>query len=629
MIPHLKIGIRGWSSGACVKMCSMSAEKISPLLTRARQLPTEPGVYVMKSAAGKIIYVGKAVNLRNRVSSYFMKTEHDPKTARMVANVSDFEFYIVSSEEEALVLELNLVKKFRPHFNVRLRDDKGFPYLRIDLKEEWPRVQIVRHAASDGARYFGPFANSRSIRHSLDAVKSIFPFRSCDIQLGSRVRRPCLEYDMRRCMAPCAGKISREEYMQTIREVILFLDGRQKLLEKNLVARMRQAAELQQYERAAWLRDQLNGIRQVTAWQKLAARVRGDQDAIAFAIDADQALAQVFFVRGGKLVGREGFTLSGVEAENPDQIMTDFVQQYYAATMNIPPLILLQHPVKEAAIIGKWLSDRRGGAVSLRVPERGPSRELMNIVEQNAVRGLEQLRVKNLAQASTLNAALTELKDVLKLSNIPSRIEGYDISNIQGRMAVGSMVVFEEGRPAPVKYRRFRIVGVEGANDFAMLGEMLRRRFSHAGGNDKSWTLPALVLIDGGKGQLSAAREAMEQSGVGDIPAVGLAKEKEEIFLPRRSEPINLPAVSPGLQLLQRVRDEAHRFALGYHQKLRKREALASALDDVPGIGPRRRSALLKKFGTFAGVKQATLEELIQIRGITPLIARKIKEFLG
>jgi excinuclease ABC subunit C len=611
----------------------MSAAKNNPLLVRARQLPTDPGVYIMKNASGKVIYVGKAVNLRNRVKSYFMKTYHDPKTEQMVANVHDFEFYIVASEEEALVLELNLVKKFRPHFNIRLKDDKGFPYLKIDLAEEWPRVLVVRHVASDGARYFGPFANLRSIRHALDVVKSIFPFRSCEIKLDGHVRRPCLEYDMHHCVAPCNGKITRADYMEIMHELILFLEGRQKPLELHLNGQMKLAAELQQYEKAAWIRDQIKAVQQVIAWQKMAIKVRGDQDVVAFATDKDQALVQVFFVRGGKLIGREAFTLQGIGEEKPEQIMTDFVQQYYSATMSIPPLILLQHPVLEKEVIQKWLSYRRGGAVSLRVPERGPARELLHTVEENAVKGVEQLRIKNLAQPSALETALSELKDKLGLSALPARIEGYDISNIQGRMAVGSMVVFEEGKPANARYRRFRIQSVSGANDYAMLGEVLRRRFSH-GRKDvakegDNWALPDLVLIDGGKGQLSSAREVMQEVGAEAIATIGLAKENEEIFLPGRSKPISLPVSSPGLQLLQRVRDEAHRFALGYHQNIRKREALTSVLDDVPGIGPHRKRALLKRFGTFAGVRQATVEELTQVSGITPLIAQKIKEFVG
>ncbi len=607
----------------------MSASNNNPLLTRAKQLPTDPGVYIMKNAMGKVIYVGKAINLRNRVKSYFIKTGQDPKTEQLVAKIQDFEFFIVASGEEALVLELNLVKKFRPHYNIRLKDDKGFPYLKIDLTEEWPRVQIVRHVSSDGARYFGPFGNQRSIRHALDVVKSIFPFRSCEINLDGHLRRPCLEYDMHHCVAPCNGKIPRNEYLEIIHELILFLEGKQKPLELHLKGQMKLAAELQQYEKAAWIRDQIKSVKEIISWQKMATKVKGDQDVIAFAPDKDQALVQVFFVRSGKLIGREAFTLQGVLGHPPQQIMTDFVQQYYSATVSIPPLVLLQYQVMEKYVVQKWLASRSGKSVILRVPKRGPSRELLNTVEQNAIKGLEQLRIKNLAQPLALEAALAELKEKLGLSLPPARIEGYDISNIQGRMAVGSMVVFEEGKPASARYRRFRIQGVPQANDYAMLQEVLRRRFGHGSGRGEGWAIPDLVLIDGGKGQLSAAREAMEEVGAQGIATLGLAKENEEIFLTGRSKPISLPVTSPGLQLLQRVRDEAHRFALGYHHNIRTREALTSALDGVPGIGPSRKRALLKYFGTLQNIRRASLDELTKVNGITALLAQNLKELIG
>ncbi|MCL2281037.1 MAG: excinuclease ABC subunit UvrC, partial [Dehalococcoidia bacterium] len=407
----------------------MSA-KLNSLLIRAKQLPTNSGVYIMKNANAKVIYVGKAINLRNRVKSYFMKTKHDIKTTQMVSNIADFEFFVVSSEEEALVLELNLIKKFRPHFNIRLKDDKGFPYLKIDLNENWPRVQVVRDISSDGSRYFGPFANQHSIKRALGVVKSLFPFRSCEAKLDGHIRRPCLEYDMRHCIAPCTGQVTRNEYIEILHNLILFLDGRQKPLEKNLHEQMLLAAELQQYERAAWIRDQIKSIKQVITWQKMAIKVKGDQDAIAFATYSNQATVQVFFVRNGKLIGRETFTLTGIGEESPSQIMTDFVQQYYSTTASIPPLILLQHSVNDKRILQKWLASRRHGSVKLHVPEYGPASELLHTVEENIAKGIEQLRIKNLAQPSSLEEALTELQDMLNLPAKPKRIEGYDISNI-------------------------------------------------------------------------------------------------------------------------------------------------------------------------------------------------------
>ncbi|MCL2707277.1 MAG: excinuclease ABC subunit UvrC, partial [Dehalococcoidia bacterium] len=538
---------------------------------------------------------------------------------------------VVASEEDALILELNLIKKFQPHFNIQLKDDKGFPYLKIDLNENWPRVRIVRNISSDGAHYFGPFANQHSIKRALDVVKSLFPFRSCDLKLGAQIRRPCLEYDMRHCVAPCAGKIIQTEYIEIIHNLILFLEGRQKHLEKNLHKQMLAAAEMQQYERAAWIRDQIKAVQKIITWQKMAIKVTGNKDVIAFATDKDQAAVQVFFVRDSKLIGRDIFTLTGIANEPPQQIMTHFLQQYYSTTTSIPPLILLQHPVNDQPIIQKWLTSRRGGIVNLRVPKQGAAYDLLRTVEENAVKGIEQLRIKNLAQPSTLEAALTELKNKLNLPAIPARIEGYDVSNIQGQLAVGSMVVFENGLPAPSRYRRFRIRTVEQANDFAMLEEVLLRRFSHIDNSlrGSGWPCPDLILIDGGKGQLSSAHNALKHSGNDGIFILGLAKEHEEIFLPEQSKPINLPVNSPGLQLLQQVRDEAHRFAIGYHRNIRKHKTLNSALDDVPGIGLKRRQALLRHFGTFNRVKQAGIEELMQVRGITDVIAKSIKEILG
>jgi len=608
------------------------SQPVSVIITeRLKSLPENPGVYLMKDAAGKVIYVGKAGILKNRVRSYFSDSDLTPKTQLLVAHISDIDFYVTRSEEEALILELNLIKRFRPEYNIRLKDDKGYPYIKIDLAEEWPRVQIVRRIASDGARYFGPYASAYSIRQALDVVKGIFPFRTCNTDPSQRRGRPCLEFDMRHCLAPCTGRLERPEYDAIIQGVIQFLEGKHLGLEKSLTQRMKQAAEAQQYEFAARLRDQINTLRGVLAWQRVSTRVRGDADAAAFVQDGDQAFVQVFFIRGGKLMGREGFVLTGTNAEEPSVTMTSFVMQYYAASPSIPPLILLQHPVEDEGVIKEWLGGRRGGAVKLAVPVRGPRKELMETVLTNAQRGLEQLRIKRLSPPQTLGEALEELKEKLKLPEIPRRIEGYDISNIQGQMAVGSMVVFEDGRSKPAHYRRFRIKTIPGANDFAMMEEVLRRRFSHAkeGSDSPNWAvLPGLVLIDGGKGQLGAARAALEAAGATAVPLASLAKEHEEIFILGKSQPIRLPANSPGRQLLQRVRDEAHRFALGYHTKLRQRKVFTSALDDVPGIGPRRKKALIKSFGSVARIREATVEEIAAQPLFNAALAQKIKEYL-
>ncbi len=602
------------------------------LLERVRQFPSSPGVYLMKDARGGIIYVGKASSLKNRVRSYFGGSAGlDPKTQRMVAKIADIDFFITGSEEEALILELNLIKRHSPYYNVRLKDDKGFPYLKIDLGEDWPRLQIARRTEADGGRYFGPYASAGSIRRALKVVRKIFPFRPCARNLSRPLSQPCLEYDLHNCPAPCTGAISREEYAAIIRQLILFLEGRQEKVVRQLEKDMRQAVKGLDYEKAAVLRDRILAVKEVVSWQRLAVKVRGEQDAIAFARDSDQAYAQVFFVRGGKLIGREGFTLNGTRETEDRQVMTGFVKQFYNSAGYIPPLVLLQHPVEDKTVIESWLAGKRGGAVQLHVPNRGAKKQLMQIVAENAASGLKQAKIKQLASPATLEAALEELRQKLSLPDLPLRIEGYDISNIQGRDAVGSMVVFENGKPKTAHYRRFKIKCVPSADDYAMLREVVRRRFGRAGAKTATgdWAvMPDLMLIDGGRGQLNSVIEAMNEIEIKDIAAAGLAKENEEIFLPGRARPVLLPPTSPGLQLLQRVRDEAHRFAVSYHRQVHGKKTIASALDAVPGIGARRRKSLLRQFGAVAGIKEATEEEIAAVEGMNKNLARKVKEYL-
>jgi len=597
-----------------------------------RGLPNSPGVYLMKDAEGNILYVGKAANLRHRVSSYFGAGQKlTPKLKRMVSKVIDLDYFVTASEQEALVLELNLIKRHHPRYNVRLKDDKTFPYLKIDLNEDWPRVHITRRLEEDKGRYFGPFASAKSVRQTLKLIKGIFPFRSCSKPITGTDPRPCLEYHIGHCLAPCIGAVSREEYAEVIKQVILFLDGKQERVVQELESKMNKAAEALDFEMAAMFRDQIQAVERVIEGQRIATTVRGEQDVIAFASDKDQAYVQVFFIRSGKLIGRESFLLQGTRYEEPSQIMTSFIKQFYASSPHIPPLLLLQHPVEEMAMLQSWLQGKRGGKVNIQVPRRGNKKQLMNIVAQNAQQGLEQLKIKQLASPAALSTALEEIKQELQLSRLPSRLEGYDISDIQGTAAVGSMVVFDRGKPKPAHYRRFRIKTVSAANDYAMLQEVLRRRFKRASGASASDTwaiLPDLVLIDGGKGQLNAARVAMQEMGAGSVPIASLAKENEEIFIPQKTKSIILPRSSPGLQLLQRLRDEAHRFALGYHQRIHKREAFASALDTIPGIGPKRKRALLQQFGSVKAVQKASIEDLAAARGMTESLAKKIKEYL-
>lgn len=597
-----------------------------------RHLPASPGVYLMRDAGGTILYVGKASSLRNRVRSYFSHVEKlSPKLEKLVAQVNEIEFFVVGSEQDALVLELNLIKRHRPRYNVRLKDDKTYPYLKIDVNSDWPRVYVTRRVEQDGSRYFGPFASAWSIRQTVKMLKGIFPFRSCSKPITGTDARPCLEYHIKNCAAPCTGAVTRTEYAGVIKQVIMFLEGRQEKVVRELKDKMQRAAEALDFEKAATVRDQIQAVESVLETQRNITAVKGEQDAIAFAQDRNETCVQVFLVRGGKLVGRESFTLQGTQYEDAEEVMTSFIKQFYDSSAYIPPLLLLQHPVQDKAIIEDWLQRKRGSRVRITVPQRGSRKQLVDIVAENARQGLEQLRIKQLATSEAASAALDEIENALRLPRSPLRIEGYDISNVQGKAAVGSMVVFEKGKPKPAGYRRFRIATVSGANDYAMLQEVLKRRFKRVSSKDggDAWSvLPDLILIDGGKGQLNAALEAMKEAGADSIPTAGLAKENEEIFIPRQAQPIVLPHSSPGLQLLQRVRDESHRFAIGYHKKVHKRESFASALDNIPGIGQKRKRALLRQFGSVKAIRNASVEELAAVKGMSKGTALKIKDIL-
>lgn len=607
----------------------------SQLVTeQLRRMPASPGVYLMKDAEGKIIYVGKATSLQNRVRSYFGTGPFSPKTQNMVARIADIDFVTVGSEQEALILEMNLIKRHHPPYNIRLKDDKSFPFLKISVNEDWPRIFFTRRVEDDGSRYFGPFASAYSLRQTLKALRNMFPFRTCSKPITGTDSRPCLEYHMKRCVAPCTGAASREEYTEVIRQVILFLEGKDEIVVNQLRGKMEKAAEALDFEKASILRDQIKAIHSVIEGQRIAAMVKGDQDAVAFAPNGDQALAQVFFVRGGKLIGRESFMVQGTEGETQEQVMTNFVQQFYASSLYIPPLLLLQCPIDDADVLRAWLKKRRGGRVEIEIPSRGPKKKLIESVAENARQSLEQLRLKRLTDARDMKPALEEIQKELGLPALPTRIEGYDISNIQGAMAVGSMVVMEDGKPKPAHYRRFRIKTVPGADDYSMMQEVLRRRFHRAaagapedaGGSFAA--IPGLVLIDGGKGQLHAVLSVMQELNLTGIPLASLAKENEEIFIPNRQDAIQLSGSSPGRLLLQHLRDEAHRFALGYHLKVRQKNALTSALDAVPGIGPKRKRALLRKFGSVRGIKEAQVADMMTVAGITPVLAAKIKEYI-
>ena len=598
-------------------------------LQQLKVLPAKPGIYLFKDKEDKVIYVGKAANLNSRVRSYFGAPSNlSSKVQRLVSKIQDFEFVVTNSEQEALILECNMIKKYTPRYNMRLKDNKTFPYLKIDINEDWPRVYITRRVQKDGARYFGPFASAGSVRKTLWLMKKIFPYRSCSKRIEGKDKRPCLDYYIRRCLGPCIGAVEKQEYHDVINQVILFLQGKQELILRELNTKMKAAAQQLQFERAALLRDQINAIEEVMEGQRIAKTFQGEKDIIGLAQNEKQAYVELFSIRNNKLISQDHFIMEGVQGESPGQIMTSFVKQYYASSSYIPPLILLQHPVNEPVVLSQWLEQQRRSRVKLQVPRRGTKKKLVDTVAENAVRGLQLARAKEM-KAEVISSGLQELKHRLRLPKMPRRIECYDVSNIQGTLAVGSMVVLEKGWPKPAYYRRFRIKTVTGADDYAMIQETLRRRFKRGLTGEGTWAIiPDLVLIDGGKGQLNAALELRQELELDSIPMVSLAKENEEVFIPGDPKPVYIAKDSPALHILQRARDEAHRFAISYHQKLRHKEAITSTLDNIPGIGPRRKKALLKKFGTIQAIKEASSEELSQTEGITSAIAQKVKEYL-
>ncbi|MGQ9546478.1 MAG: excinuclease ABC subunit UvrC [Dehalococcoidia bacterium] len=615
----------------CALRLTGGTRTLSQLLrTKLKALPASPGVYLFKDKEDKVIYVGKAANLNSRVRSYFGRASNLPyKIQRLVSKVQDLEFVVTSSEQDALILECNMIKKYGPRYNVRLKDNKTFPYLKINVNEDWPGVYITRRVQKDGGRYFGPFASASSVRETLKLIKKIFPFRSCSKRIEGKDKRPCLDYYIHRCLGPCIGAVPKDEYLDVINQVILFLQGKQELILHELNAKMRAAAQQLQFEKAASLRDQIRAIEKVIEGQRIAMTLQGEKDVIGLAQNSMQAYVELLFVRNNKLIGHDHFIMEGIQDESPGQIMTSFVKQYYASASYIPALILLQHPVDEPTVLSKWLEQLKGSKVELQVPQRGVKKKLVDIAVENAVRGLELSQAKEM-KAEAIGVGLRELKNRLRLPKIPRRIECYDVSNIRGALAVASMVVLDKGWPKPAHYRRFRIKTVAGADDYAMIQETLRRRFKRGLTGEGSWAIaPDLIVIDGGKGQLNAALEVRQDLGLDSIPIVSLAKEDEAIFLPGEPQPVRIAKDSPALHILQRARDEAHRFALSYHLKLRRRQATASVLDDIPGIGPKRKKALLRKFGSVQAVKEASLQELCQTQGMTRTLAQKVKDFLG
>jgi excinuclease ABC subunit C len=665
-------------------------DKIQSVLN---SLPHKPGIYLMKDVEGAIIYVGKAISLYNRVRSYFQEsTDLSPKNRSMVAKIEDIEFLVVRNEVEALVLESNYIKQYRPKYNVLLRDDKNYPYIKVALTEDFPRVYRVRSFHHDGNRYFGPYTNSGAVDATLDLLNKLFAYRTCRYDASTwapprtgetpagwkqkLLPRPCTQYYIHRCVAPCVAYTTREEYDAVIKQVILFLEGKHDEVIKDLQSKMEQAAEDLNFEEAARLRDRIQAVERILEKQRIInTENQDDQDVIALASGDDETCAQVFFFRAGKLVGREYFMMQGTRDSSPGEVMTSFMQQFYETSPHIPSEIIVEVEPEDSEVLQNWLREKRknaastgrASAISITTPKRGDKVRLVEMVKQNAKEVLEQQRIKWLTDSQKTQMALEELQEALNLATPPRRIECYDISNTQGTNSVGAMVVFEGGRAKNSEYRRFKIKQVEGANDVASHQEVLRRRFRKTAGTliatstpdqdisvpieenellhtdqqspqmQHDWALPDLVIIDGGRAQLNAALEVMNELKL-DIPTIGVAKEEgshtklttgEQIFVPSSPEPIVLPRNSQGLYLLQRIRDEAHRFSITYHRSLRGKQAFKSVLDEIPGIGPKRKQALMKHFGSVRAIGAASIEELTALDGMTRDAAEKVKEYIG
>lgn len=616
---------------------------------RAKQLPTEPGVYLFKDGTGDVIYVGKAISLRDRVKSYFQSPKNlTARTLNMVQQAQDVDYIVVASEVEALILESNLIKKHRPRYNVKLKDDKHYPYLRVTTEETWPRVLIARAMKQDGSRYFGPYTRSGAVSETMQLVRRIFPLRTCTNNVFRSVSRPCLNYHIQRCLGPCKDKVTLEEYGVMVRDICLFLEGRPEVLRESTRHRMKEASDSLEFEKAANLRDQLRAIDEITQKQKIISSKAEDRDAAGVALDGAEAVVVVLQVREGKMIGAEQLFMSGPANQTVEEVVSGFLTQYYPVAADLPDEILLPAEPAGAEVVANWLGKLAKHRVGLRVPARGKAKELVRMATRNALLALDELKPKAERDRERAMKGLEELAGALGLAKPPARIECYDISNMQGTNATGSMVVFEDGFPKKDDYRRFKIRTVESANDFAMMAEVICRRFKRAAKarkdpeaatpdsttvpgsitQDSFAQMPDLVVVDGGKGQLSSAIEALAAAGVA-VPAIGLAKKEEEVFTPGSSDPLQIPKDSDGLMLLQRMRDEAHRFAVGYHRKIRAHETRRSILDEIQGIGPKRRVALLKAFGSIRAISEASVQDLARVKGMNESAARRVLAHLS
>ena len=616
----------------------------SPILKQVRALPEKPGVYIMRDERGDVIYIGKARRLRDRVRSYFGSARAlEPKVYALAQAVRNIEHLVTNTEAEALHLEATLVKRHQPIYNVRLKDDKHYPYLKVDVQNPWPRVTITRRVENDGARYFGPYASAGSVRRTLDVVKKLFPWRSCTKEITGNDPRPCLDYYIKRCIAPCTAFCTPEEYREVIDQTVLFLEGRSSEVKQHLKAEMERASDELEFERAARIRDQLKAVERVTERQQMATTRTLDADVFALARRDDEACVQAFFVRGTVVADTDYFMLDGTQDASDKEILGAFLAQFYESATYVPRTVLLSVEPEDREYLEAMLHDARGTLVEVRVPERGELRGLVQTAEENARESLRMHHVRWVADRDKTDSALTMLQEELDLPSPPQRIECYDISTIQGTSTVASMVVFKNGQPANGEYRRFRIKTVEGQDDFASMREVLTRRFKKIAERRRAelagetvdlpepspWDeIPDLVIIDGGKGQLGAALDVMRDLGLRDVPVCGLAKQEEEIFVADVSDSIVLPRTSEALYLVQRIRDEAHRFAITYHRNVRGKAATQSVLDGIPGIGPKRKRALIRKFGSVKNLRAAPIEEIASTVGFTQRLAETVKRSL-
>lgn len=590
------------------------------LQEKIRSLPDEPGVYLFKDARGEHLYIGKAVSLRKRVQSYFTDRDFGYDAERlgtMVGQIADVEFLLTANELEALILESNLIKQRRPRYNIVLRDDKHYPFIRLNLKDPFPALQVTRRIKNDGALYFGPYVPAGTMWNLLALINRTFPLRTCRSIAG---RTLCLEYHLGRCLGPCEGLVTQKDYAGIVQKVQLVLEGKDQEVIRQMEGQMRQAADRLEYERAAKIRDRIGTLRDATENQRVISARGEDQDVFGLAQEGSEVQVQLLVVRGGQLIGRDSFAFEGVASGGAGELLSSLLAQYYLGSRHIPKTILTSQLPSDADLLAAMLSGRAKRQVEIRVPERGPKAHLVEMAVGNA----QALLAQSLTSAAAREKAMAEVQEALSLPRPPRRIECTDISNISGVLAVGSLVTFVDGQPHRQEYKRFRIQSVPGADDYAMLREVLQRRFAK-----KEWPLPDLLLIDGGRGQLNVGILAAKEAGLSHLPVASLAKEEELVFRPGRVEPIRLPDGSRGKHLLQQVRDETHRFALMYHRSLRGKSGLRSILDEIPGIGPRRKRVLLQRFGSLKRLRAASLEELKTVGGIPPRVAEATHRLLN